>query len=148
MAYYAESLIDEAKASLGHGVLAGLSGAPVNYVGRDDLAAAAAGILATDGHDGAIYQGTGPRTYTGAERAAAIAAAAGKPLAFIALERDQLQGGLQQAGLPPHIVDAVLGIHEAFALGGFDLVSGDVERLSGRAPTPLPKLLERAFSKK
>jgi NAD(P)H dehydrogenase (quinone) len=145
MAYYAESLIDEAKRSFGHGVLTGLADARVNFVGRDDLAAAAAGLLATEGHDGATYNGTGPRTYTGTERAAAISEAAGKPLGFLTLPREHLQAGLGQAGLPPHIVDAVLGIQEAFASGGFDLVTGDIERLSGRAPTSLEQLLQRAF---
>src|SRR3546814_13677388 len=72
MGYYIESFIDEAKQSLAHGALVGLGDAPVSFVARDDIAAAAAGILAGQGHEGAIYQGTGPATWSGKERAAAV----------------------------------------------------------------------------
>ncbi|MDB5686157.1 MAG: family NAD(P)-dependent oxidoreductase, partial [Rhizorhabdus sp.] len=72
MNYYAESLIDEAKRSFAHGTLTGLAENKVAFVSRNDLAAAAAGLLAGEGHEGAIYNGTGPAVLTGAERAAAI----------------------------------------------------------------------------
>ena len=49
---------------------------------RDDVAAAAAGILIGDGHAGAIYNATGPERLSGAERAALIAEITGRPLAF------------------------------------------------------------------
>src|SRR3546814_5601875 len=75
MGYYIESFIDEAKQSLAHGALVGLGDAPVSFVARDDIAAAAAGILAGQGHEGAIHQGTGPATWSGKERAAAVSTA-------------------------------------------------------------------------
>ena len=51
MNYYAESMADEIKMSLGTGVLAGLGDERVAYVSRDDVAAAAAGaaVLPLDG---------------------------------------------------------------------------------------------------
>ncbi|MGE7981842.1 hypothetical protein [Solibacillus sp. NPDC093137] len=55
----------------------------VSYVSRDDLAVAAAGLLLSEGHDGTIYTGTGPKTLTGAERAETIAKASGKPFNFV-----------------------------------------------------------------
>jgi hypothetical protein len=50
MAYYQESFIDEVRMSLPRGVHAATSNTPVNFVSRDDVAAAAAGILAGEGH--------------------------------------------------------------------------------------------------
>lgn len=99
MSYYAEALINEAQMSLAHGVLTGLSENKVSFVSRDDLAAAAAGLLISEGHDGAIYTGTGPVSFTGAERAELIAKVSGKPLAFFTLPIETLQGQLEQAGL-------------------------------------------------
>lgn len=145
MAYYIESFADEVKQMLPMGMLTGLAETPVNYVSRDDLAAAAAGILATEGHDGAIYQGTGPATFTGSARTALAAQASGTPLNFVVLTEEQLAGGLAQAGLPDFVVDTVLSIQKGFARGGFDITSGDIARLAGRPPQTLEAGLAAAF---
>lgn len=146
MAYYMESLIQEARMSLPMGVLAAIAATPVNFIARDDLAAAAAGLLATEGqHHGAIYQGTGPTSLGAAERAAILSKAAGKPLAFVQVTPDQLAQGLKGAGLPPVIVDAVLSIQNMWAVGGFDVTTGDVERLAGRKPRSLEDVAAAAF---
>lgn len=146
MAYYADSLIDEARNAFAtSGVLASLSSTPVNFVWRDDLAAASAAILTSDGHHGAIYQGTGPASLTGEERAAIIAKAAGKPLGFVQITREQFEGGLKQAGLPEPVVGVVLSIHEAWKIGGFNLTGGDIEQLTGKPPRGLAELAAKAF---
>jgi NAD(P)H dehydrogenase (quinone) len=106
----------------------------VAFVARDDVARSLAGLVTSEGHDGAIYNATGPASFTGAERAALVAKLAGKPVAFMALPEEVLRGGLAQAGLPPEIVQAVVSIQQGFATGGFDIVTGDVEKLSGLAP--------------
>src|SRR3546814_6076003 len=91
---------------------------------RDDIAAAAAGILAGQGHEGAIYQGTGPATWSGKERAAAVSTASGKPLDFVALPEEKFAAGLAQAGLPDEIANVVVSIQKGFAVGGFDIEIG------------------------
>src|SRR3546814_18036523 len=103
------SFIDEARQSLARGALVGRGDAPVSFVARDDIAAAAAGILAGQGHEGAIYQGTGPATWSGKERAAAVSTASGKPLDFVALPEEQFAAGLAQAGLPDEIANVEIG---------------------------------------
>jgi NAD(P)H dehydrogenase (quinone) len=147
MAYYMEALIQEANMSFDRGVLASISNTPVNFVARDDLGAAAAGLLATEGHHGAIYQGTGPASLNAEERAALLSKASGKPLAFVQITNEQLQQGLQAANLPPPIVDAVLSIQHMWAVGGFDVTTGDVERLSGRKPRAFADFAAEAFRK-
>ena len=146
MNYYAQALADEAQMSLAHGVLTGLAENKVGFVSRDDLAAAVAGLLAGEGHEGAIYTGTGPAAISGAERAAMIADITGKPMAFLVLPKAALEGGLRQAGLPEEVINVVVSIQEGFAKGGFDIVTGDVERLSGRPPEDLGSILRRAFA--
>ncbi len=141
MAYYSESFADEAKMVLPGGVHAALSATPVNFVSRDDVAAAAAGILATDGHHGALYQATGPFALNGQERAAAIAKASGKPMAFVEVPLVQYRQGLEGAGLPAAVVEAIAEIQEMWATGAFDVTTGDVERLSGRRPRSLVEVL-------
>jgi NAD(P)H dehydrogenase (quinone) len=145
MNYYAEALAQEAQMSLGMGALTGLAENRVAFVSREDVAAAAAGLLATEGHEGAIYNATGPERLSGAERAALIADVTGKPMGFVTIAEEQLRGGMAQMGLPEHVVNAVASIQGDFAAGAFDILTGDVERLSGRAPKSLRDVLVATF---
>lgn len=141
MGYYAESFAQEAHASAASGVLTGLSESRVSYVSRNDIAAAVAGLLLSDGHVGAIYSATGPDRLTGPQRAAAAAAFTGKPFSFVVLPEEALRAGLAQAGLPQDVVNAIVSIQADFAAGAFDIVTGDVEHLSGRTPKTLQDVL-------
>lgn len=147
MSYYAESFAQEAVMSLQHGVITGVAENKVSFVSRDDLAAAAAGILTTDGHDGATYNGTGPRAITGAERAAAVAKVSGKPFAFVTMPAEALEAQFKQAGLPPEVVRTIISIQKGFVHGEFDIVTGDIEKLSGKKPRSLEELLIPFFKK-
>lgn len=141
MNYYAEALAQEAQMSAGQGVLTGLAENRVAFVARDDVAAAAAGLLSTEGHEGAIYNATGPERLSGAERAALIAEVTGQPMGFVTITEEQLRGGMAQRGLPEDVANAVASIQANFAAGAFDIVTGDIERLSDRAPKPLRDVL-------
>jgi NAD(P)H dehydrogenase (quinone) len=145
MNFYAEAFVQLAQAALGQGVLAGLAENRAAFVARDDVAAAAAGILVGEGHASAIYNATGPERLSGAERAAVIAEITGRPLAFGVITEQQLRAGLTQAGLPAGAINIVAGIQASFAAGVFDIVTGDVERLSGRPPRPLRDVLAAAL---
>jgi NAD(P)H dehydrogenase (quinone) len=145
MNFYAESFVQQAQASLGQGVLTGLAENRVAFVARDDVAAAAAGILMGDGHAGAIYNATGPERLSGAERAAIIAEVTGRPVAFLTVPEEQLRAGLTHAGLPAEVVTIVISIQQSFAAGAFDIVTGDVERLGGRPPKRLRDVLAAAL---
>jgi NAD(P)H dehydrogenase (quinone) len=145
MNFYAEAFVLLAQAALGQGVLAGLAENRAAFVARDDVAAAAAGILIGEGHAGAIYNATGPERLSGAERAAIIAKISGRPLTFQVIMEEQLRAGLTQAGLPAGAVNTVVSIQASFAAGAFDIVTGDVERLGGRPPKPLREVLAGAL---
>lgn len=137
MSVYMETLLDAAKRALASGAHAAVPGAPAAYVAREDIAAAAAGILATSGHEGITYHATGPVSVGQAEIAAAIGKAAGKSVSFTELTEAQQRAGLEAAGLPAALVHIFAGFQAALRAGAFDLVTGDVERLSGkRAESP------------
>ena len=145
MNFYAEAFVPLAQAALGQGVLVGLAENRAAFVAREDVAAAAAGILIGEGHAGAIYNATGPERLSGAERAALIAKITGRPLTFQVITEEQLRAGLTKAGLPVGAVNTVVSIQASFAAGAFDIVTGDVERLGGRPPTPLRDVLAAAL---
>ncbi|HEX2555455.1 MAG TPA: NAD(P)H-binding protein [Microvirga sp.] len=141
MNYYAEALAMEVASAVGQGGLTGVAENRVAFVAREDVAAAAAGILIGEGHSGAIYNATGTKAYTGAERAALISEITGKPVRFVAIPAEALRAGMTKAGLPEGVVDTWVSIQNDFAAGAFDIVTGDVERLAGRASTSLHEAL-------
>jgi len=145
MNFYAEAFVQLVQAALGQGVLTGLAENRAAFVARDDVAAAAAGILISDGHAGAIYNATGPERLSGAERAGLIAEITGRPLAFRVITEEQLRVGLKKAGLPVGAVNIVVSVQASFAAGAFDIVTGDVERLAGRPPKPLRDVVSGAL---
>lgn len=145
MNFYAEAFVPLAQAALRQGALTGLAENRAAFVARDDVAAAAAGILIGDGHAGAIYNATGPERLSGAERAAVIAEITGQPLAFRTIAEEQLRAGLTQAGLPARAVNTVVSIQASFAVGTFDILTGDIERLGGKPPKRLHDVLAGAM---
>ena len=112
------------------------------YGARDDLAAAIAGGLASDDKENRIYTLTGPQLFATAEIAELVSKTLGKPLTVVPITDEQLAAGLRQHGLPEPVVDMIVSI-DANTRGGFlDLVTGDVEKLSGRKSQTLKSFLE------
>jgi NAD(P)H dehydrogenase (quinone) len=145
MNFYAEAFVQLAQAALNQGVMPGLAENRAAFVAREDVAAAAAGILIGEGHAGAIYSATGPERVSGAERAEIVAKITGKPIAFRVITEEQLRGALTKANLPPGAVNIVVSIQASFASGVFDILTGDVERLGGRPPKTLREVLAAAL---
>jgi NAD(P)H dehydrogenase (quinone) len=115
--------------------------APVANLARDDVAATLAGVLLGKGHEGSVYHATGAVSLTPAEIAATIAKVFGKPVEAAIITDAQYAGGLKAAGLPDFAVEAIVGIAQTGAKGMLDVVTGDVERLSGRKPVSLADFL-------
>jgi NAD(P)H dehydrogenase (quinone) len=143
--FHAEAMAQEAQLSAAHGVLTGLGEESVAYVSRDDLAAAAAAVLTGEGHDGAIYQISGPERLTGREKAAHVSAVLGRKIGFLVMDEAGLRDGLNQAGIPATFVDAIIEGKREAASHNYDYLSGDVERLTGRKPRSLSAVLAEAL---
>lgn len=133
MSVYMDTLLDAAKRAAASGAYAAVPGAPAAYVTRDDIAAAAAGILTSSGHAGITYHATGLVSITQQEIADTIAKASGKTIAFQEMSAEQQRAGMEAAGLPPALVTGIVGFQAALRAGAFDLVTGDVGRLAGKA---------------
>ena len=108
---------------------------------REDVAAALAAMLVSDGHAGRDYAITAPRPYTLAEVAAALGRSSGKTIVYQALGSDEFRAQLEAASLPPPVVNMTVALGEAIRAGEFDAASNDVEALLGRAPVALDAFL-------
>ena len=139
--YFMESFALEALLWQAIGRLAELSENRIGFVSRDDVAAAAAGILLGKGHSGAIYNATGAELFSVADRAALISRIANKPIEIVQTSVEELRDDLRDAGYPEDYVEFCLDIKRITSESGFDIVTGDVERLSGRRPVSLNDVL-------
>ncbi|MET9376088.1 NAD(P)H-binding protein [Streptomyces sp. NPDC002992] len=106
------------------------TGLPV--IDPDDIAEVGAAALREDGHDGRIYELTGPGLSTPRERAAAIADALGEPVRFVEQTRDEARAQMLRF-MPEPVVETTLTILGE-PLPAEQRVSPHVEQVLGRAP--------------
>lgn len=94
----------------------------LGYVTRADCAAAAVAVISTPGHENKAYEITGPELLGQADIAAVVSAVTGKPIKLVPPEPNA----------PPA---RVFG-------SAASVVSGDVQKLTGRPPTSFRSFLE------
>ncbi len=119
------------------GVLRGPAGdGRVGAVTHDDVAASAAAVLRTTGHehDSATYDMTGPEALSFAEIAAALSAASGRTVTYVSETRDEAHASRAAYGAPDWEVEGWITSYEAVAVGEMDDVSDDVRTLTGQPP--------------
>lgn len=111
-------------------------------VAREDVAAVAAAALLDEAHAGASYDLTGPEALTLAEAAATMTDVLGVPFAFVDETLEEAYASRAHHGAPDWQVQAWVSTYTAIAAGELDGVTGDVERVLGRAPLSLRDVLE------
>jgi len=74
----------------------------------EDIAKIAFALLTQGGHQGRAFEITGPQALSMAEIAAAISEAIGKPVRYQKTSIEEHRRGMEAAGLPPFIVDALI----------------------------------------
>jgi NAD(P)H dehydrogenase (quinone) len=93
---------------------------------------------------GARHTPPHPAALDGAARAALVAKITDEGFGFASLTGAQYREGVAAARLPGFVLDAVLSIQDMWSAGGFDVTSGDVQRLAGRQPRSLEDALRLA----
>jgi len=144
---YAENLgnvLAQAKTS-GTLALPGASG-KVAYITRGDIAAAIVGALLGAGHVNKTYELTGPEAADLSQLAAAASKALGKEVKAVEAPPEQFAKIFASIGLPPFLIDALLGIYAAAAKGEMAAVSGDAAKLAGRPILPVSDFVRLAVS--
>lgn len=100
------------------------------FVHPSDIAGVAAAALREDGHEGRVYELTGPAPVTPRERARTIGEALGEPVAFAEQTREEARAQML-AFMPAPVVDGTLDILGE-PTGAERRVSPDVEKVLGR----------------
>ncbi len=133
--WYAENLLMSLPHALQTGAWHTATGnGRIAHITRADTAAALAGALLMAGNESHTYTLTGPKALTADEIAAIVADVTGKPLKVVHVSDADLAAGLKGAGLPEAIIPTVVSFDTNTRDGKIATVTGDAERLSGRAP--------------
>jgi NAD(P)H dehydrogenase (quinone) len=143
--WYTENYTAQLPVYLEHGIAGAAGDGAVSAATRADYAAAAAAVVATDGHAGAVYE-LGGAPFTMAELAQVVSAATGRTVTYTDLPVEQYQRVLVAAGLPEPAAAVFADGDRGVAAGELLVEGDDLARLLGRAPTSLPEAVAAAVA--
>jgi len=116
----------------------------IGFIARQDIAAALAAVLVSEGHAGRAYAITAPRSYGLGEVAAALGKTSGTRVVYESLTSDEFRTRLNAMTIPPVIVEMSVALGEAIRAGEFDADTSDFARLLSREPMTLDAFLASA----
>jgi uncharacterized protein YbjT (DUF2867 family) len=106
---------------------------PEPFVATDDIADVAVAALTEDGHNGRIYELTGPRLLTFADAAADIARATGREIRYVPVSADEYAAVIGEH-LPAEYVPMFVDLFTRILDGRNAHLADGVQRALGRAP--------------
>jgi len=156
-AQYAEvitTMIAPAAVATGEWVSSAADGC-MAFVSKKDCVESAVAVLTTPGHEGAVYEITGPELLTFGDCARIAAEVTGKPIRFVNVSHEVMQGRFDAAGVPRRHIEGT--VHQAAGAWGseemmsyergiregyFAVASQHVKLLSGRAARSLREVYQ------
>ncbi len=115
------------------------------FVDIRDVAQVAAKVLLEPGHAGKIYELTGPGLLGYGEVAGLLSAVRGEPIHYPSPSPEAYAQTLRAAGVPDFVAGYMNKVYGLIRDGHVHAVSPDFERLTGRQPSPLQRVLEEDF---
>ncbi|WP_333497007.1 SDR family oxidoreductase [Kluyvera sp. CHPC 1.251] len=136
--WYTENYLASAPPALEHGVFIGAAGeGKIASATREDYAAAAARVIAEEGHAGKVYELAGDHGWTLSELAAELAKQSGKKVVYQNLSQADFAAALKSVGLPAGLADMLADSDVGASKGGLFDDSHTLSKLIGRPTTPL-----------
>ena len=144
-ATYMENLLEDAaeirstgeiRAAAGHG--------RAGFIAAADVAAAAARVLTTDGHEDATYVLTGPEALGYADIAARFSAVFARQVEYADLPPERERELLLAGGRTPWEADGAIERFGWIRDGGANTVTGTVRELTGADPRPVHEWLDES----
>lgn len=114
----------------------------VSFIARVDCADAIAAVLASGTTESATYTLTGAESFTSAQVAVLASEVLGTPVTVIQLTDEQLAAGMKQHGVPDFLIPMLISFEAGIRLGQLSDQSGDLEKLTGKKPTPFRSFFE------
>jgi NAD(P)H dehydrogenase (quinone) len=115
------------------------------FVSRDDVAAAAVGVLLSSegAHNGRIYDISGPELLTFRQAVELVGEVTGRDIEYVEVDDAEFEQAMRDAGLGDLMVDALTGMGRAIREGYFAVATDHVRDITGQEPAPLADVLAR-----
>ena len=144
--WYTENYTGALGAAVAHGAIIGAAGAGrVNSAARKDYAEAIAVTALDAAHAGKTYELAGDTAHTGADLAAAVAKASGKPVAYVSMPQADYAAALIGFGLPEGFAQVLADSDARAGQGALHDDSRTLSRLIGRPTTPISETIKAAL---
>lgn len=106
----------------------------VSMIDVRDIAAVAMAALTEEGHEGKIYELTGPRALTHAEAADELSAVLGRRISFVDIPPEEMREAVLNVGFPVYQADGLLEDYAHYRRGEAATVSTAVQDVTGKPP--------------
>lgn len=123
-------------------------------VWREDCVESAVAVLTTEGHEGRIYNITGPELQTFSEVAAILSEVTGKAISYVSVDDAQQYAIFDAMGIPrrpiddqyiggiPWNSDDMVTFGQAIREGFLEICTSDVETLTGKPARSVRRMIE------
>jgi uncharacterized protein YbjT (DUF2867 family) len=136
VAFYSQSI------KAGQPVYSNSGNARLGWVDTRDIAAVAASALTENGHDGFIYDLTGPETLSYAEVASRLGKWLGREVAYVPVPDAAAFQAMKGMGFDPWYAYGMTTLNQSIQRGAADVVTGTVELVTGKAARSLDAFLQ------
>ncbi len=144
--WYTENFTGALGAAVAHGAIIGAAGeGKVSSAARKDYAEAIAVVALDNAHAGKTYELAGDTAHSGADLAAVVSAAAGKPVAYVSMPQAEYAKALEGFGLPAGFAAVLADSDAQAAKGALYDDSRTLSRLIGRPTTPVAETVKAAL---
>ena len=116
---------------------------PEPFIDVNDIADVAVAALTEAGHEGEIYEVTGPRMLTFTQVAEEISKAAGRDVQFVPIPKEAFAAAISESGAPQEIAWLLNYLFETVLDGRNAYVCDGVQRALGREPRDFSEYAQR-----
>lgn len=102
------------------------------FIDVEDIVDVVVTALTTDGHDGEVYELTGPRLLGFADAAAEIGKASGREIQYVPVSPAEFAAGAAEQGVPEEEIEGLTDLFTRVLDGRNESLTGDVEKVLGR----------------
>jgi uncharacterized protein YbjT (DUF2867 family) len=111
-----------------------LGDSKTSYVDTRDIASVAVEVLTKSGHEGKAYNITGPDSLSNYQIAEILSTVIGRKINYVNVSDDDARKGMQGAGMPDWMVDALMELYTIQRAGYASDISPVVEQVTGKKP--------------
>ena len=117
----------------------------VGFVDVHDVGEAVATVLTESGHGKRTYQLTGPELLSYSDAATLLSEVLGKTIAYPDPSPEEYTSVLKNAGAPDFIAPYMISVYSLIANNEVNVLTGDLEKITGKKPHSLKDVLTRDF---